>query len=84
MTYQQTLLEVEDKGIQKGIQKGLRKGIQKGIRKGIQRGVQKEKLANIRNLMNNANWTAKMAMDMLGVPVNEQAVYADILGVSLQ
>ena len=64
MTYQQTLLEVEDKGIQKGIQK--------------------EKLTNIRSLMDNANWTAKKAMDMLGIPTNEQSIYADMLGVSLQ
>ena len=53
MTYQQTLSEVEDKGLQdsilngflrgfkKGIQRGIQKGIQKGIQRGIQKGIQK-------------------------------------------
>ena len=60
------------KGIQQGIQQGLQKGMQQGIQKGIGQGREEERIASVRNLMQNLHMTAEDAMKALNVPQEDR------------
>ena len=60
----------------KGYQQGMEQGIERGIEQGIGQGMEKEKLSNLRSLMKKLHLTPEAAMDLLDIPVQEQARYA--------
>ena len=61
-----------EKGIRKGIQQGLQQGIQKGMQQGIGQGREEERIASVRNLMQNLHMTAEDAMKALNIPQEDR------------
>ena len=49
-------------------QGAIEKGIQKGIQKGYGQGREEERIASVRNLMQNLHMTAEDAMKALNIP----------------
>ena len=56
------------------------KGVKRGIETGIAQGREQSLLESIRNLMKNLKLSAEQAMDALGIPKDDQARYAAMLG----
>lgn len=52
----------------------------KGVNRGIAQGREQSLLESIRNLMKNLKLSAEQAMDALGIPKDDQAHYAAMLG----
>ena len=50
-------------------------GIEEGIKEGIKEGI----LVSVRNLMNNLKCSAEQALELIGVPEEERAVYLKML-----
>ena len=50
----------------------LEKGIQKGRRQGIGQGREEERVASVRNLMQNLHMTAEEAMQALNIPQEDR------------
>ena len=53
-------------------QGAIEKGIQKGIQKGYGQGREEERIASVRNLMQNLHMTAEDAMKALNVPQEDR------------
>ena len=58
--------------IEKGIQKGMQQGIQQGLQQGIGQGREEERIASVRNLMQNLHMTAEDAMKALNIPPEDR------------
>ena len=58
--------------IEKGIQKGMQQGIQQGLQQGIGQGREEERIASVRNLMQNLHMTAEDAMKALNIPQEDR------------
>ena len=46
---------------------------------GTEIGVERERIANIRSLMENLKWDSKQAMDALNIPASARAEYEEKL-----
>ena len=57
----------------------LEKGMQRGMQQGIQQGIAKEKVNNIKTLMETMNWNPLQAMNALRIPEEEQQKYTQLL-----
>ena len=57
---------------QGAIEKGIQKGLQKGIQEGIGQGREEERIASVRNLMQNLHMTAEDAMKALNIPQEDR------------
>lgn len=57
---------------QGAIEKGIQKGLQKGIQQGIGQGREEERIASVRNLMQNLHMTAEDAMKALNIPQEDR------------
>ena len=53
-------------------QGAIEKGIQKGIQKGYGQGREEERIASVRNLMQNLHMTAEDAMKALNIPPEDR------------
>ena len=53
-------------------QGAIEKGIQKGIQKGYGQGREEERIASVRNLMQNLHMTAEDAMKVLNIPQEDR------------
>ena len=58
--------------IEKGIRKGMQQGIQQGLQQGIGQGREEERIASVRNLMQNLHMTAEDAMKALNIPPEDR------------
>lgn len=63
MTYNQTLMEMEERGISKGREEGMIEG----------------KIESIKNLMKNMKLPAEKAMEMLGIAKEDYPKYITML-----
>ncbi len=70
--------ETRKEGIAIGLEQGLAQGLEQGLAQGKEREM-RNMLAIIGHLMKEQNLTAKAAMDMLGLPSDEQAKYMEKL-----
>ena len=61
-----------EKGIRKGVQQGIQQGIQQGLQQGIGQGREEERIASVRNLMQNLHMTAEDAMKALNIPQEDR------------
>ena len=68
-------------GMQKGMQQGMQKGMQQGMQKGIAEGADRERLQNIRSLMETTGWPAEQVMTAMKIPVKEQPKYLKLLSL---
>ena len=57
---------------QGAIEKGIQKGMQQGIQQGIGQGREEERIASVRNLMQNLHMTAEDAMEVLNIPQEDR------------
>ena len=57
---------------QGAIEKGIQKGMQQGIQQGIGQGREEERIASVRNLMQNLHMTAEDAMKVLNIPQEDR------------
>ena len=53
-------------------QGAIEKGIQKGMQKGYGQGREEERIASVRNLMQNLHMTAEDAMKALNIPQEDR------------
>ena len=53
-------------------QGAIEKGIQKGMQKGYGQGREEERIASVRNLMQNLHMTAEDAMKVLNIPQEDR------------
>lgn len=67
MTYNQTVMEMEERGISKGREKGIIEGKIEG------------KIESIKNLMKNMKLPAEKAMEMLGIAKEDYSKYITML-----
>ena len=58
--------------IEKGIRKGMQQGLQQGLQQGIGQGREEERIASVRNLMQNLHMTAEDAMKVLNIPQEDR------------
>ena len=70
-----------EKGIEKGIAQGMEKGIAQGMEKGIERGTNRERLQNIRSLMETTGWPAEQVMTAMKIPAADQPKYLKLLSL---
>ncbi len=52
--------------------RGLARGLARGEARGLAMGEERERLSNIRSLMETMNLTSRQAMDALKIPQSEQ------------
>ena len=71
--------EAEAKGRAEGIAQGMEKGMAQGMEKGIAQGETRERINNLRNIMQALNFTAQQAMDVLKIPKEERTKYASMI-----
>ena len=50
----------------------MEKGLQKGLQKGYGQGREEERIASVRNLMQNLHMTAEEAMQALNIPQEDR------------
>ena len=70
-----------EKGIEKGIAQGIERGIAQGMEKGIERGTNRERLQNIRSLMETTGWPAEQVMTAMKIPAADQPKYLKLLSL---
>ena len=70
-----------EKGIEKGIAQGIERGIAQGMEKGIERGTNRERLQNIRSLMETTGWPAEQVMTVMKIPAADQPKYLKLLSL---
>ena len=58
--------------IEKGIRKGMQQGLQQGLQQGIGQGREEERIASVRNLMQNLHMTAEDTMKALNIPQEDR------------
>ena len=54
-------------------------GLEQGLEQGIEKGEERERIANIRNLMDSFHMTAEQVMTGMKIPVSEQRKYMSML-----
>ena len=69
----------EDSKMCQALRELMKEDIEEAEARGEAREKERNTLENIRNLMKNTNWSAKKAMDMIGIPAPLQAEYASKL-----
>ena len=70
-----------EKGMAQGIERGIEKGMEKGIAQGIERGTNRERLQNIRSLMETTGWPAEQVMTAMKIPAADQPKYLKLLSL---
>ena len=70
-----------EKGIAQGIAQGIERGIAQGMEKGIERGTNRERLQNIRSLMETTGWPAEQVMTAMKIPASDQPKYLKLLSL---
>lgn len=70
-----------ERGIEKGIAQGIERGIAQGMEKGIERGTNRERLQNIRSLMETTGWPAEQVMTAMKIPAADQPKYLKLLSL---
>ena len=70
-----------EKGIEKGIAQGMERGMAQGMEKGIERGTNRERLQNIRSLMETTGWPAEQVMTAMKIPAADQPKYLKLLSL---
>ena len=70
-----------EKGIAQGIAQGIERGIAQGMEKGIERGTNRERLQNIRSLMETTGWPAEQVMTAMKIPAADQPKYLKLLSL---
>ena len=70
-----------ERGIEKGIAQGIERGIAQGMEKGIERGTNRERLQNIRSLMETTGWPAEQVMTAMKSPAADQPKYLKLLSL---
>ena len=70
-----------EKGMEKGIAQGIERGIAQGMEKGIERGTNRERLQNIRSLMETTGWPAEQVMTAMKIPAADQPKYLKLLSL---
>lgn len=70
-----------EKGMAQGIERGMEKGMEKGIAQGIERGTNRERLQNIRSLMETTGWPAEQVMTAMKIPAADQPKYLKLLSL---
>ena len=70
--------ETRKEGIAIGLAQGLEQGREQGLAQGEEKA-RKNMINIIRHLMKSQNLTAEAAMDMLGIPTDQQAKYMEEL-----
>ena len=65
----------------KGIAQGIERGIAQGMEKGIERGTNRERLQNIRSLMETTGWPAEQVMTAMKIPAADQPKYLKLLSL---
>ena len=70
-----------EKGMAQGIERGIEKGIAQGMEKGIERGTNRERLQNIRSLMETTGWPAEQVMTAMKIPAADQPKYLKLLSL---
>ena len=68
-------------GMEKGMEKGIAQGIERGMEKGIERGTNRERLQNIRSLMETTGWPAEQVMTAMKIPAADQPKYLKLLSL---
>ena len=66
---------------EEGIEKGIEKGMEKGVEQGIERGADRERLQNIRSLMETTGWPAEQVMTAMKIPAADQPKYLKLLSL---
>ena len=66
---------------EEGMEKGKEKGIAQGMEKGIERGTNRERLQNIRSLMETTGWPAEQVMTAMKIPAADQPKYLKLLSL---
>ena len=66
---------------EEGMEKGMAQGIERGIEKGIERGTNRERLQNIRSLMETTGWPAEQVMTAMKIPAADQPKYLKLLSL---
>ena len=56
-------------------------GMEKGMEKGIERGTNRERLQNIRSLMETTGWPAEQVMTAMKIPAADQPKYLKLLSL---
>lgn len=79
MTYEQTLMEMEEKGKIIGREQGRAEGRIEGREEGLVEGREEGRVEAIKKLMENANLSAEKAMEMLGIEKEEFPKYLKLL-----
>ena len=62
-------------------EEGMEKGMAQGIEKGIERGTNRERLQNIRSLMETTGWPAEQVMTAMKIPAADQPKYLKLLSL---
>ena len=70
-----------EKGMAQGMEKGIAQGIERGMEKGIERGTNRERLQNIRSLMETTGWPAEQVMTAMKIPAADQPKYLKLLSL---
>ena len=85
-----------EKGIAQGMEKGIAQGIERGMEKGIAQGMEghrprhgeghragtnRERLQNIRSLMETTGWPAEQVMTAMKIPAADQPKYLKLLSL---
>ena len=56
-------------------------GMEKGMAQGIERGTNRERLQNIRSLMETTGWPAEQVMTAMKIPAADQPKYLKLLSL---
>ena len=70
-----------EEGMEKGMAQGIERGIAQGMEKGIERGTNRERLQNIRSLMETTGWPAEQVMTAMKIPAADQPKYLKLLSL---
>ncbi|MFR0733887.1 MAG: hypothetical protein ACLSHU_06575 [Oscillospiraceae bacterium] len=62
-------------------EEGMEKGMAQGMEKGIERGTNRERLQNIRSLMETTGWPAEQVMTAMKIPAADQPKYLKLLSL---
>ena len=62
-------------------EEGMEKGMAQGMEKGIERGTNRERLQNIRSLMETTGWPAEQVMTAMKIPASDQPKYLKLLSL---
>ena len=59
----------------------IEEGRKQGLAQGIEQGADRERLQNIRSLMETTGWSVERTMDALKIPVEERPKYLKLLSL---